>query len=172
MRENLLLFWHENNSLSTQEKEAKAQAWVPGKNEYQERKKGHCAEAWEETGALNRLVSTAMSFPLQNRLSGKKLFDTVFKKGKTVRGRFFIAKLLRNSLPYSRLAVVIPKTVTSQAVMRNRLRRRVQSLVAINMLSTVSFDAVLIALPLIVSKAFGEIKSDVQQDIKKLFVHS
>lgn len=87
-----------------------------------------------------------MAFPLRNRLKKQKDFEEVFAKGKTVKGSFFFIKaLFREKGPF-RCAVVVSSKVSSKAVVRNRLRRRLSAL-SQKLLSPLpaGFDIVIVA---------------------------
>ena len=59
-----------------------------------------------------------------HRLQSKKSFRVLFRLGKRKESEFFKCIELRNQLPFSRFAYIIPKVVDKRSVVRNRLRRR------------------------------------------------
>ena len=64
-----------------------------------------------------------MALPKHNRLKRKKDFESVFKKGKAVKGDFLFVRYLKNSLGFPRFAFVVSSKVSKKAVVRNRIRR-------------------------------------------------
>ena len=64
-----------------------------------------------------------MALPQPHRLTRKKDFDTVFRKGKTVHDSFFFIKTAPNNLEVSRFGIVIPARLVKTAVKRNVIKR-------------------------------------------------
>jgi len=60
------------------------------------------------------------------RLRRKEEVESVFKKGGSVVAPGLILRFLPNSLPHSRVAVLVGKKLARRAVDRNRIRRRVR----------------------------------------------
>lgn len=54
-----------------------------------------------------------------------KDFSLLFRRGKKIGSSLFTLFVLSSPLPYSRVAVVVAKSVEKKAVARNRLRRRI-----------------------------------------------
>ncbi|HCC22490.1 ribonuclease P protein component [Candidatus Uhrbacteria bacterium RIFOXYC2_FULL_47_19] len=67
--------------------------------------------------------------PKDKRLISKKDFSRVFSKGRIFHGRGLSAKICRNSLEFSRFGLVISTKVSKKAVLRNKARRRLRSIV-------------------------------------------
>ncbi len=63
----------------------------------------------------------------QERITKKKDFIFLYKKGNRYRGRYFNLIYLSNDLNFSRMAVVVSKKVGG-AVERNRIKRRLRTL--------------------------------------------
>lgn len=86
--------------------------------------------------------------PKINRLRKKKDFETVFKKGTGHKGPCFILRVLKNSLDYSRLGIVVSKKVSKKAVERNKVRRRASEAIRHNFIGIKKgFDIIFIVLP-------------------------
>lgn len=64
-----------------------------------------------------------MALNKKNRLKKKKDFESVFKKGKAIRGNFLFVRYLKNGLQFPRFAFVVSSKVSKKAVVRNRIRR-------------------------------------------------
>jgi len=62
-------------------------------------------------------------FPRKYRIRKKKEFESVFKSGKTIKGDFFLAKMIENNLPFPRFAFAVPSKLEKRAVKRNRIKR-------------------------------------------------
>ncbi len=67
-----------------------------------------------------------MSFLKKHRLRTKKQFDEIFKRGKSIRGSFYLAKYIPNNLSNSRFTIMVSKKIVSGAVARNKMRRRIR----------------------------------------------
>lgn len=105
----------------------------------------------------------------KERISKKKDFDNVFKNGKSVKGRFLILKFAKNNLSSNRTAFIISKKISSKAVVRNKIRRRIQESVRLfKKEAGGGFDAIFIALPKIREKNFFEIKNEAQALLAKI----
>ena len=64
-----------------------------------------------------------------HRFRGRKSINQVYKHGVSSSGGLFALKVLKTNNPRGyRLAVVVSKKVSKSAVVRNRIRRRVYSL--------------------------------------------
>ncbi len=85
-------------------------------------------------------------------------------KVKTVRTPLFSLKIVPSEK--MNVAAVVPKRVSKKAVERNLIKRRLRSAV-IHKFST-PVQVTFVALPSIVGKTFQEIKSEVEQAMKKI----
>jgi len=65
----------------------------------------------------------------QYRLSKKKDFEAVYKKGRTINKDFLIFKILKNSLENPRIGIVVSKKAIKKAVKRNLIKRRIREVV-------------------------------------------
>lgn len=99
-----------------------------------------------------------------NRLTQKKDFDAVFKKGKSLKSSFLIFKELKNNLKEPRIGFVVSKKVSNKATVRNKIKRRLRAAVLTELKKNKKFiDIVIIALPSIKNKKFSEIKKSVSE---------
>jgi ribonuclease P protein component len=93
------------------------------------------------------------------RITKKKDFEVVFKKGKTIKRGLLICKVLRGSFKKSRFGFVVSKKVSQKATIRNKIRRRLQVAVKEEFLRIKSsVDMVIIAEPGIDKLNFNQIK--------------
>src|SRR5205807_729859 len=67
--------------------------------------------------------------PSINRLTKKKDFESVFKKGGSVKSGFLLCKMAKNHLPQSRFGFVVSKKISNKAVVRNKVKRRLRAIV-------------------------------------------
>ena|SRR3989344_434334 len=73
-----------------------------------------------------------MALPVKNRLSKKRDFDTVFKKGNITKGSFLFIKVANNDRKVSRFGFVISSKISGKAVVRNKLRRELSDFIRLN----------------------------------------
>jgi len=65
-------------------------------------------------------------FARKYRLTKKKDFERLYKKGRSVKKDFLIFKTLKNDLENSRIGIVISKKAMKKAVKRNLMKRRIR----------------------------------------------
>lgn len=94
-------------------------------------------------------------------LKKKKDFDSVFKKGESFKSRSFILKITKNNLGKSRFGFIVSKKVSKKAVVRNKIKRRLRSIIKQNLKDIKKgMDVVLIILSGIEKKNFTELKEE------------
>ena len=71
--------------------------------------------------------------PKKFRLTKQTDFKNIFKKGSKSFGKFFSIRYLANNLDNCRFAVVVSNKVSKKAVVRNRLRRQIRSILNDNL---------------------------------------
>ncbi len=113
--------------------------------------------------------------PKEYRLSKKKDFDLVFKKGESIKNGFLIFKMLKSSsateggITQSRFGFVVSKKVSMKANVRNKVKRRVRDAVSAKLKELKRpTDVIVITLPGIEKKEFSEIEKTVADSFKKL----
>ena len=107
--------------------------------------------------------------PKPNRLTKKKDFDLVFKKGESVKNGFLIFKMLKSNLPESRFGFVVSRKVSGKATVRNKVKRRLRDAIFLRLKELKGvIDVVVITLPGIEKKEFLEIQNMVGGGLKKL----
>jgi len=100
--------------------------------------------------------------PKARRLCLKRDFERVFAGGKSVQGKLFRLKFLKNSFGLNRFAVVVSAKVSKKAVVRNRIRRRAWSTISeLDSNLGGSLDIVFIALTDAARADFPLIKSEI-----------
>jgi ribonuclease P protein component len=97
--------------------------------------------------------------PKANRLTKKKDFERVFRRGKRLKDKFLTIKILGNNLNVSRFGFIVSKKISKKAVLRNKIKRRLRESV-LPKLSQIrqGVDVAVIAGPGIGEKNFGEIE--------------
>ncbi len=86
-----------------------------------------------------------MALNKKNRLKKKKDFESVFKKGKAVKGNFLFVRYLKNNLGFPRFAFVVSSKVSKKAVVRNRIRRTLSEAVRVGLKNIQPRDIIIIA---------------------------
>ena len=106
----------------------------------------------------------------QNRLTKKKDFEEVFKKGKTHKHGFLLFKTMKNKQEESRFGFVVSKKVSKKATDRNMVKRRLRSAVAKALQQKrlkSSQDVVILTLPEANQKNFSVIQEVISEFFKK-----
>ena len=102
------------------------------------------------------------------RIRNKKDFSEIYKKGRRLKGRYFVLVFVPNELNYSRLGVVVSKKV-GQATVRNRVKRRFRELFRRNKaLLPGNFDLVFVARPEIVQLDWPGMREEYEALIRRL----
>ena len=107
--------------------------------------------------------------PEKNRLSKKKDFDKVFKKGKSSFDGLLGVKMLKNEQEFTRFGIIVSSKVSKKAVIRNKIKRRIRNIIAKNYNSGADAkNVVIISLPKILGKKYNEIEKSLGAHFKKL----
>ncbi|MDD4358411.1 MAG: ribonuclease P protein component [Candidatus Pacebacteria bacterium] len=102
----------------------------------------------------------------ENRLTKKKDFDRVYKKGRGIRSDSLFLKILENDKEKTRIGIVISKKVSKKAVERNKIKRRIREIVR-KMDFCKGFDIIVVAYPNAKEKDFEGIKQEIIYLFKK-----
>ena len=65
----------------------------------------------------------------ENCLRKKKDIERVFKQGKGFKQGFLFLKIVKNDLTLNRFAIVVSKKISTKAVIRNKIKRRIRAVV-------------------------------------------
>lgn len=107
----------------------------------------------------------------KNRLTKKKDFDLVFKKGKSSFNDYLGIKILKNKLDYPRFGVIVSSKISKKAVVRNKIKRRIKDVLRRERKNiSNNIDCVVITLPLIKKADYNEIKTALLNSLKRLNV--
>lgn len=97
--------------------------------------------------------------PKKNRLTKRKDFDLILKKGKAIKEGFLFFKFLPKKNGDSRFGIIVSKKISKKATVRNKLKRRIRALLRIKIKKLKkNVDGILIALPGLEEKKFQEIE--------------
>jgi ribonuclease P protein component len=106
----------------------------------------------------------------KNILRNKRDFDRLFKKGKSVGGRYLVLFLVKNGFEYNRHAFLASKKV-GNSVQRNRARRLIrESFRKFDNTLGCGFDVLFIARNTITETRVKQL--DVEKNMKKLLLKS
>lgn len=105
----------------------------------------------------------------ENRISLDKEFDRVFKTGQSFYAKVIGIKTALNDLKYARFGILVGLKVSKKAVIRNKARRQIRSILGQELPSLkTGKDVIIIVLPPILDKNFKEIKEILISGLKKL----
>ena len=110
-----------------------------------------------------------MALAKKFRLKNKNDFDSVFKKGKTIKGPFLLFKIKKNNLGNARIGITIPLKVSKKATVRNSIKRKINSSINTEKIQNNHLDIIIIAIPSILDKNRIEIKREINQTLNKIF---
>ncbi|PIS35583.1 MAG: ribonuclease P protein component [Parcubacteria group bacterium CG08_land_8_20_14_0_20_38_56] len=106
--------------------------------------------------------------PRENRLKKEEDFKKVFKKGRGFTNNLFVLKIVKNNLDISRFAFVISKKISKKATIRNRIKRRLDNVIRVDLPKIKKgWDGIIIVLPGAEIKDFKEIEEDINQLLEK-----
>ena len=102
------------------------------------------------------------------RLSNKKDFERLHKNGKFFGNNFLAIKVAKNDLEISRFGFAIGKKISKKAVIRNKVRRRLQENIRIKMPKIKpGFDIIFFAREEIGKKDYWEIDKEINKIFEK-----
>lgn len=106
--------------------------------------------------------------PLNNRLKKTTDIRNVFKQGRLFKEGFLIFKTVKNDLNRSRFGFIVSQKVSKQAVVRNKVKRRMRSVVMkkLKELKT-GTDSLFIALPGLAKKDFLTTEQTISSLLRK-----
>ena len=106
--------------------------------------------------------------PRENRLKKEEDFKKVFKKGRGFTNDLLVLKVIKNNLDISRFAFVISKKISKKATVRNRIKRRLDNVIRVDLPKIKKgWDGIIIVLPGAEIKDFKEIEEDINQLLEK-----
>ena len=106
--------------------------------------------------------------PQVNRLKKEKDFEKLFKNGKSFKNNFLVLKIAQNNLKESRFGFIISKKVSKKAILRNKIKRRLRSIIWQNIRDIKKgMDVALIIFPDLGKTNFLETKEILNTLLKK-----
>lgn len=96
------------------------------------------------------------------RIHKKKDFENIFKKGYSQSSKIFCIRFIKNSLGYSRFAIIVSNRVACLAVTRNRVRRQIREILRLNSdIIKKSHDIVVFIQKEAIGKPYHELEKEV-----------
>jgi ribonuclease P protein component len=107
--------------------------------------------------------------PTTNRLTKKKEFEEIFKKSQSSYDKIMGVKKAINQLEVSRFGIMVGLKVSKEAVVRNKIKRRLREIIRkqINLIKP-GLDIIIITLPAIKEKDYHELEVSIRQHFRKL----
>ncbi len=106
---------------------------------------------------------------LKNRVTKKKDFDFIFKKGRGLKEGFLVVRYAPNNLSSARFGFIVSQKVSKKAVVRNKIKRQLSEIVQKNLgIIKKKVDCVLIVLPGFSELSFKQKETLLQKIFKKL----
>lgn len=102
----------------------------------------------------------------ENRLTKKKDFDEVYKKGRGLKADSLFLKIFDNQGNPTKFGIVISKKVSKKAVTRNKIKRVIREIIK-NIDFKEGFKIIIIVYPSIKEKGFNGIKEEINYLFKK-----
>lgn len=110
-----------------------------------------------------------MGLPSEVRLKKKRDFDFIFKKGKSFSTPILRLSYLKNNLGQSHFAVVVSTKISKKATQRNKIKRRLYSLIRTNLNQIKSgYNLIFIVKPEILKKKFSDLEKFFLKTLDKL----
>jgi ribonuclease P protein component len=107
-------------------------------------------------------------FGRERRLSGRREFDRVFRKGRRLDGRLFVLIAIRNGQPAHRLGIATGRKLGG-AVARNRARRLLRdSFRRLEPGRGEAFDLVIVAKAALVGSTQAEVDREFRERLRRL----
>jgi len=101
--------------------------------------------------------------PKTYRLTKKKDFDQLIKKGKSIGQDFLVLKFLKTNLKDTRIGFIVSRKVSNKAVVRNRIKRKLREAVRAFLFELKpGYDLVFFAKKEIKDNNFLEIKKAIE----------
>jgi len=106
--------------------------------------------------------------PRENRLKKETEIKALFKKGKGVFDRIVGAKVKKNNLEISRFVVMVGTKVHKRAYKRNKIRRRIRTVLYDHMSHIApGYDIAIIATPKALNASFEDLQNSTLHALKK-----
>ncbi len=102
------------------------------------------------------------------RLTKKKDFDFLFRKGRSFKEGFLILRFVSAKIESCRFGIVVSQKISKKAAVRNKIKRRIRAVIEpLSPKINKKADIVFLALPGLETKDFREIKETIEKLFKK-----
>lgn len=98
----------------------------------------------------------------------KEEFDSIFKRGRFIKGSFISFKVKKTNLGHIRIGIIVGQKISKKAVIRNKIKRRIREGVKEFIDEDKSIDIVALPTAEIISKSFKEIKKEIEGLFRKI----
>ena len=103
-----------------------------------------------------------------NRITKTKEIDGVFKNGRSSFDNILGVKILPAESKISRFVVVVSTKVSKKATLRNKIKRRLQEIIRLNLLKLKpNFDFFILALPASKDSGYHELEKSLLSHFKR-----
>ncbi|OGF25732.1 ribonuclease P protein component [Candidatus Falkowbacteria bacterium RIFOXYB2_FULL_47_14] len=107
-----------------------------------------------------------------NRLTKKKEFENVHKKGRPSFDKIMGVKTVGNELKLNRFGIIVSIKISKQAVIRNKVKRRLREAVRLEIDDLKpGNDIIIITLPLIKSCELKDISDSLKKHFYRLYLY-
>ncbi len=113
----------EEENLSTEQSPQSQETRLSLENENKIRTQRDQTPQIERTTEINAVPLLNFGLPKENRLRKPREFQSVYKKGKRIEGRFMTVFIVPSETSFQRLGITASKKAIGNAVQRNRAKR-------------------------------------------------
>ncbi|MCD4694496.1 ribonuclease P protein component [bacterium] len=111
-------------------------------------------------------------FKKENRLTKKKDFDNIFKKGRSVFNKVLGLKVIINDLDINRFGVIVSNKISKRAIERNKIKRRIREVLKKEEpVLKKGYDIVVIALAETKQKEYQDLEQILKEKLSKLALY-
>ncbi|WKZ24796.1 MAG: ribonuclease P protein component [Patescibacteria group bacterium] len=108
--------------------------------------------------------------PKANCIRLTRDFERIFSEKRALNGKFIKIKVIATGLPVVRFGIITSTKVSKKAVLRNKIRRRIKSILAKNLIKMPSgFDVVVICSPAAAKASFSDLQQDINESLSNFF---
>jgi ribonuclease P protein component len=105
----------------------------------------------------------------ENRLTKKKDFDAVWKRGRSSFDKILGIKVLANGLAVNRFGIMVGLKVSKKAVERNKIKRRIREIIRLEAANfKIGFDVAITVLPAARGREFAELRESLVGNLRRL----
>jgi len=102
------------------------------------------------------------------RLSRPGDFKLIFQQGRKISTPLFLIRYQPNNLAYSRFTVIVANKISKQAVVRNKIKRRLREIIKLNFSKLKqNYDIIITAKAPAVIATYAELEKDYLLALKK-----